>query len=78
VKIKNRTHVYFTSSIILVFVLYLMSGTYSLENGQKALVVRFGEVVKEVPGPSIRLQRYIPVRYRQSPLQRNWINKSKG
>jgi membrane protease subunit HflK len=61
VKIKNRTHVYFTSSIILVFVLYLMSGTYSLENGQKALVVRFGEVVKEVPDSGIHYSLPWPV-----------------
>ena len=52
-KTKNRTQIFFTSSIILAFALYLISGTYSLESGQKALVVRFGEVVKEVSDSGI-------------------------
>ena len=52
-KIRNRTQIFFTSSIILVFALYLMSGTYSLESGQKALIVRFGKVVKEVSDSGI-------------------------
>ena len=52
-KTKNRKQIILTSSIILLFALYLMSGIYSLENGQKALVVRFGKVVKEVSDSGI-------------------------
>ena len=52
-KTKNRKQVILTSSIILLFALYLMSGIYSLENGQKALIIRFGKVIKEISDSGI-------------------------
>ena len=60
-KVKNNRQVFFTVLIFLAFVLYLLSGTYSLESGQRAVVVRFGEVVKEVSDSGIHYSFPWPV-----------------
>lgn len=60
-EIKNNRQIFFAASIFLVFVIYLLSGTYSLENGQRALVVRFGKVVKEVSDSGIHYSLPWPV-----------------
>ncbi len=52
-KVKNSRQIFYTALILLVFILYLLSGTYSLENGQRAIVLTFGEVVKEVSDSGI-------------------------
>ena len=47
--------------ITLLLAFYLVSGAYSLENGQKALVVRFGEVVKEASRSGVHFSFPWPV-----------------
>jgi len=53
VKTKNSKQLFIIVSVILLSALYLLSGAYSLENGQKALVIKFGKVGKEVSASGI-------------------------
>jgi membrane protease subunit HflK len=60
VKPKNNRRIFTGALIVLLLAFYLLSGAYSLENGQKALVLRFGEVVKEVSRSGVHFSFPLP------------------
>ncbi len=60
-KTKNNRQIFTAAAVILLLAFYLTSGTYSLENGQKALVIRLGEVAKEVSRSGVHFSFPWPV-----------------
>lgn len=61
VKAKSRKRPFIAAVMLLMLAFYLSSGAYSLENGQKALIVRFGEVVQEVSRTGVHFSLPWPV-----------------
>ena len=52
--------IFFTSIIVIIIILYLSTGVYTLDSGQYAVVMRFGKVVRETTEPGINYHLPIP------------------
>ena len=68
--------------LLLIFLVYLATGIYTVQNGQNALTLRFGKVVVEVINPGINyhlpfpLEKVIKVHVRQ--VRKIQIQQSEG
>ncbi|MBN1907460.1 MAG: FtsH protease activity modulator HflK [Deltaproteobacteria bacterium] len=60
-KVNNNRQLFLIITVFLIIVLYFMSGAYSLENGQKAMVILFGKAQEEVSNPGIHYSLPWPI-----------------
>ncbi len=57
---RNRKRQVASTLVLLVFV-YFSSGIYTLDNGQHAIILRFGSPVKEINSPGIHYRLPFPL-----------------
>jgi len=58
-RIKRRNSA--LSAFVLLIIIYLATGVYSVQNGQHALILRFGEVVDEISNPGLNYHLPAPI-----------------